>query len=133
MLGMGLYFIALRPALLPEDVRYLGLPAEQLDAVRPRLEAWLTHVFRVLGGYVVATGALTIALAATSFRQHHSSAAIGVLIGGAASIGLMAGVNFMINSDFKWLLLSLALLWAFSLVLFWFEKTRTNRHEDHLR
>jgi hypothetical protein len=131
MLGMGLYFIALSPALLPEDVRYIGLPAEQLNAVRPRRETWLTHVFRVLGGYVVATGALTIALAVTSFRQHHSSAAIGVLIGGAASIGLMAGVNFMINSEFK--LLSLALLWAFSLVLFWFEKTRTNRHEDHLR
>jgi hypothetical protein len=133
MVGMGIYFIALRPALLPEDVRYLGLPGEQLDAVRPRLEAWLAHVFRVLGGYVVATGALTIALATTSFRQHHSSAAIGVLIGGATSIGLMAGVNFMINSDFKWLLLSLALLWAFSLVFFWFEKPHLNRLEDHLR
>lgn len=126
MLGIGLYFIAFRPALLPEDVRYIGLPAEQLNAVRPRLETWLTHVFRVWGGYVVATGALAIALAVTSFRHHHLSAAIGVLIGGAASIGLMAGVNFMINSDFKWWLLSLALLWAFSLGLFWFEKHRTN-------
>jgi hypothetical protein len=45
----------------------------------------------------------------------------------------MAGVNFMINSDFKWLLLSLALLWAFSLVFFWFEKPHLNRLEDHLR
>lgn len=132
MLGMGLYFIAFRPALLPEDVRYIGVSAEQLNAIRPRLEAWLTQVFRVLGGYVVATGALTIALAITSFRQHHSTAAIGVLIGGAASIGMMAGVNFMINSDFKWLLLSLALLWAFSLVLFWFEKPHPSRLEDHL-
>jgi hypothetical protein len=97
MVSIGVYFIASRPALLPEDVRYLGLPAEQLDAVRPRLEACLTPVFRVLGGYVVATGALTIAVAATSSRQHRSSAAIDILIGGAASIGLMAGVNFMIN------------------------------------
>lgn len=121
MLGMGIYFVAFRPPLLPEDVSFIGLPAEQLDAVRPRLEAWLTLVFRVLGGYVSATGALTIALAATSFREHRSVAATGVVIAGAASIGLMAAVNLMLNSDFKWVLLSLALLWAFSLLLYWYE------------
>ena len=120
----GLYFILLRPPLLPEDVRYMRLSAAELDAVAPRLEAWLVHVFRVLGGYVVATGALTIALAATSFRDHRWIAAVGVLIGGAASIGLMAAVNFMIDSDFKWLLLGMALLWAWSLVLFCHEKKR---------
>jgi hypothetical protein len=51
----GLYFILLRPSLLPEDVRYMGLSAAQLDAVRPQLEVWLTQVFRVMGGYVLAT------------------------------------------------------------------------------
>ena len=34
----------------------------------------------------------------------------------------MAAVNFMIDSDFKWVLLGMALLWAASLVLFWLEK-----------
>ena len=96
-------------------------PAELAD-VRPRLEAWLTHVFQVMGGYVFATGVLTITLAATSFRAHHWGAALGALIGGAASIGWMAVVNFVINSDFKWILLCMALLWACSLALFWFEK-----------
>ena len=128
--GVGLYFIALRPALLPEDVRYMGLSAVQIDAVRPRLDTWLTHVFRVMGGYIFATGALTITLAATSFREHRWSAAVGALIGGAASIGLMAAVNFMIDSDFKWVLLAMALVWTFSLGLFWFEKTNTNRQES---
>ena len=118
MVGMGLYFIVLRPALLPEDVRYMGLSALQLEIVRPRFEVWLAQVFRVLGGYVLATGVLTITLAATSFRAHHWGAAIGALIGGAASIGLMAAVNFAINSDFKWAIFSMALLWACSLVLF---------------
>jgi hypothetical protein len=28
----------------------------------------------------------------------------------------------MIDSDFKWVLLGMALLWACSLVLFWFER-----------
>jgi hypothetical protein len=121
LIGVGLYFILLRPPLLPEDVRYLALPTAQLDILRPRLELWLTQVFRVMGGYVLATGVLAVTLAATAFRAHQKGAAIGVLIGGTASIGWMAAVNFLIDSDFKWILLTMALLWACSLVLFWFE------------
>ena len=121
----GLYFIVVRPPLLPEDVRYMALPAAQFDAVRPRLELWLGHVFKVMGGYVLATGVLAITLAATSFRWHHSGAAVGALIGGGASIGWMAYVNFAINSDFKWVLLGIALLWACSLIVFWIEKRLT--------
>ena len=122
LIGVGVYFILLRPPLLPEDIRYMDLPAAQLDILWPRLELWLTHVFRVMGGYVLATGVLAVTLAATAFRAHQTGAAIGVLVGGAASIGWMAVVNFMIDSDFKWVLLGMALLWACSLVLFWFER-----------
>jgi hypothetical protein len=39
----------------------------------------------------------------------------------------MAVVNFMIDSDFKWVLLALALLWMCSLVLFWLEKEGRTR------
>lgn len=120
-IGVGLYFILLRPPLLPEDVRYMALPAAQLDILRPRLELWLTHVFRVLGGYVLATGVLAVTLAATAFRARQTGAATGALIGGAASIGWMAAVNFMIDPDFKWVLLGMAMLWTCSLVLFWLE------------
>jgi hypothetical protein len=126
VMGIGLYFIFLRPPLLPEDLRYMALSAAQLDIVKPPLASWLTHVFIVLGGYAVATGVLTITLAATSFRAHSRVAAIGVTIGGAASIGLMAAVNFAIRSDFKWILLGIALLWVSSLGLFCFE-TRSER------
>jgi hypothetical protein len=119
--GIGFYFIFLRPPLLPEDLRFLALPASQLDIIRPRLELWLARVFIVLGGYAVATGVLTIALAVTSFRDHSRGAATGATIGGAASIGLMTAVNFAIQSDFKWVLLALALLWGCSLGLFWLE------------
>ena len=128
LVAAGLYFILLRPPLLPEDVRYMGLSAAELDAVRPRLEAWLTQVFRVMGGYVIATGVLTVTLAATSYRTHRWGAGIGALIGGAASIGWMAVVNFMIESDFKWPLLAMALLWAASLGIFWYETSRQS-HE----
>ena len=119
---MGLYFLLVRPPLLPEDVRYMAVPAAQIDAVKPALESWLSHVFQVMGGYIFATGVLTITLAATAFRAHHWAAAAGALIGGTASIGWMAYVNFVINSDFKWVLLGMALLWACSLIAFLFEK-----------
>jgi hypothetical protein len=127
LIGVGLYFILLRPPLLPEDIRYMALPTAQLDILRPRLELWLTHVFRVMGGYILGTGVLAVTLAATSFRAHQPGAAIGALIGGVASIGWMAAVNFMIESDFKWVLLGLALLWAGSLVLFWRESASRAR------
>lgn len=124
LIAAGLYFLFVRPSLLPEDVRYMGLSEVQIVAVRPRLEVWLTHVFRVMGGYVLATGALLATLAATSFRRHERVAALGALVAGAASIGWMTVVNFMINSDFKWTLLCMAILWAASLLLFWFETNR---------
>jgi hypothetical protein len=55
-----------------------------------------------VGVYVPPTGVLTIILATTSYRAHREGAAVGALIGGAASIGWMAVVNFMVDSDFKW-------------------------------
>ena len=122
LIGAGRYFLLLRPPLLPEDIRYMGLAEEHLAGIRPRLDAWLTHVFRAMGGYVLATGALAVTLAATAFRRHQWIAGLGALVGGAASIGLMAVVNFAISSDFKCVLLGMAMLWAASLVCFWVEK-----------
>jgi hypothetical protein len=124
LIGAGLYFLVLRPPLLSEDIRYMGLKPDQLAVVRPRLEAWLAHVFRVMGGYVLATGVLTLTLATTSFRRRQRGVGLGVLVGGAASMGLMAVTNFMIDSDFKWILLGMATLWAASLAAFAFEPRR---------
>ena len=121
---MGLYFLVLRPPLLPEDIRFMALSDGQFQAAQPRLEAWLSPVFQVMGGYILATGVLTIALATTAYRAHHRGAGVGAFIGGLASIGVMAAVNFAIDSDFKWLLLGLALLWAVSLAMFWLEEIR---------
>jgi hypothetical protein len=119
---MGLYFVFLRPPLLPEDLRYMGTSQAQLESAVPRLAVWLMQVFRVMGGYVAATGVLAVTLAVTSFRLRERAAAVGALLAGLASIGWMATVNFMIDSDFKWMLLGAAILWASSMVLFWFER-----------
>jgi hypothetical protein len=39
LLGLGIYFIALRPALLPEDPRYMGATLAQLRQAAPGMEA----------------------------------------------------------------------------------------------
>src|SRR5262249_30037346 len=109
MLVIGCYFLFLRPALLPEDIRYMNLAPAELQSVGPRLAAWLSHVFRVMGGYVTATGVLTHTLAVTEFRQRHSWAVAGASLAGVASIG------WMINWDFKWVLLGMALVSAASI------------------
>ncbi|MGY0571929.1 hypothetical protein ACTGJ9_013410 [Bradyrhizobium sp. RDM12] len=118
LIGVGTYFLFLRPALLPEDIRYMNLTPAELQSIGPRLTSWLTHVFQVMGGYVAATGVLALTLAWTSFRSRQAVAAAGAGIAGGLSIGLMAAVNFMIHSDFKWVLLGLALIWAASIATF---------------
>ena len=84
LIPVGLYFVLMRPPLLPEDLRYIGKSLAQLEAGAPHLTAWLRYVFRVMGGYVIATGVLTIALATTSFRDHHWGAAAGALWRGSS-------------------------------------------------
>jgi len=125
LIGVGSYFLFLRPALLPEDIRYMVLTPAELRSVGPRLAAWLTHVFRVMGGYVTATGVLALTLAVTAFRQRQPWAVAGAVVAGAASIGWMAAVNFMIDSDFKWVLLAFALIWAASIAAFALEARRS--------
>jgi len=127
LVGVGIYFLFLRPPLLPEDIRYMSLTPAELQSVGPRLMSWLTYVFRVMGGYVAATGMLALTLAATSFHDHRPVAAVGAGVAGGLSIGLMAAVNFMIQSDFKWVLLGMALVWGTSIATFVRESALASR------
>jgi hypothetical protein len=124
LIGVGCYFLFVRPPLLPEDIRYMSLTPAELESIGPRLARWLAHVFHVMGGYVTATGVLALTLAATAFRQRSAWALAGSVVAGLASIGWMATVNFMINSDFKWVLLGFALTWAASIAAFAMEARR---------
>lgn len=119
--ALGVYFISLRPSLLAEDVRFMHLSEAEATALLSRLAPWLSQVFRVLGGYALATGLLAATLAATSLRTRDPIAVLGATLAGAASIGLMVAVNFALDSDFKWLLAAIAVLWALSLIVFWAE------------
>ena len=52
LMGLGLYFIFIRPPLLPEGPRYMGTTLAEIQSTMPGLLIWLRRVFRVLGGSV---------------------------------------------------------------------------------
>jgi hypothetical protein len=137
LMGIGLYFIFFRPALLPEDVRFIRTTADELHATVPGFFPWLQKVFWVLGGYIFTTGLLTCYVARTLLGRQILSAIVILEVAGITSIGWMVIVNVILNSDFKWLLLVLALLWGAGLVLMHLERrssdTRTSQSLKELR
>lgn len=58
LIGLGCYFISIRPALLPEDLRYMGIDAQVLQSMAPGLARWLSKVFTVMGGFMAGAGVL---------------------------------------------------------------------------
>lgn len=121
LIGLGFYFIVLRPPLLPEDPRFMGSTVEQLRVAAPGLEAWLKHVFRVMGGFMAGAGVLTVFVALCHVAAQPRAAAwsIGAIgLTGALTVGLMSATNFALHSDFRWLLLVPALLWLATLAIF---------------
>lgn len=125
LMGMGLYFIFVRPPLLPEDPRFMGASLEQIQSTLPGLLVWLRRVFWVMGGFMFATGFLTLHVALTTFRTHSRSARLVIAIAALSSIGWMAVVNFMIDSDFKWLILTYNLPWIVALATSLGERRQT--------
>ena len=97
---MGLYFIFLRPALLPEDIRHMNLDAQVLQATVPGLSAWLGKVFTVMGGFMAGTGVLV-----AYCGSGDASAPTGLLddscFNGCADARPDERGNFALHSDFR--------------------------------
>ena len=117
LMALGLYFIVLRPPLLPEDTRFMGSSLEQVRAALPGLEGWLQRVFTVLGGFIAGTGVLTLFVAWVAMPSGLKGASWSIALTGALTVALMSAINFDLHSDFKWLLLVPPLVWLGGLVL----------------
>ena len=116
LIGLGLYFMFLRPPLLPEDLRYMGISLGEIQSAMPGLERWLRRVFTVMGGFMMGAGVLTILAAINASAVREKWTWIGLALAGLFAVGTMSLTNFQLNSDFKWLLLIPSLLWVFGLV-----------------
>jgi hypothetical protein len=117
LIGMGLYVIILRPPVLREDLNFIQTNTTAINDGLPRLLLWLKKVFIVLGGYIFASGLLLSYLSMNETNKQTTGWIITIIVAGTSSIGLMTIINFMINSDFKWLLLFFNLPWLTSLGL----------------
>lgn len=108
---LGLYFIFLRPPLLPEDTRFMGSSLAQVRAAVPGLEDWLQRVFIVMGGFMAGTGVLTVFTACVAMPSRWKGTSWAIAMSGALTVALMSAINFDLQSDFRWLLLLPALVW----------------------
>ena len=118
LVALGAYFLFLRPALLPEDPHYIGSSLEAIRLAVPGLERWLRHVFNVMGGFMVATGVMTTLAACRLPARRELATFTALLVTGTVSVGLMSATNFLLNSNFRWLLLLPVLLWLAGLLCY---------------
>jgi hypothetical protein len=116
LMGLGLYFMFLRPPLLPEDLRYMGTSSGEIHSAIPGLERWVHRVFTVMGGFMTGAGVLTILVVMNTSAVREKWNRIVLALAGLFTVGTMSLTNFQLNSDFKWLLLIPSLLWVLGLV-----------------
>ena len=116
LVALGLYFIFLRPPLLPEDTRFMGSSLAQVRAALPGLEHWLQRVFTVMGGFIAGTGVLTVFVASVAMPSGLKGASWALALTGVLTVALMSAINFDLHSDFRWLLLVPALVWLAGLI-----------------
>ena len=118
LVGLGLYFIFLRPPLLPEDVRYIGSNLQALQAAAPHLADWLGKVLTVMGGFMAGTGMLIAFFAWTVMATRPRWTTLVLVFVGAFTLVLMSAVNFALHSDFSWLLVVPPVVWAGAVVTY---------------
>ena len=116
LIGLGGYFMLARPPLLPEDLRYLGSSAIQVEVLLPHLVSWLRNVFTVMGGFIAGCGVLTILVSARVVPQCRQGTGAALACTGLLTVATMSWTNFLLDSDFKWLLVAPAVVWLLGLV-----------------
>ena len=116
LIGLSGYFMFARPPLLPEDLRYLGSSAIEVEALLPHLASWLQNVFTVMGGFIAGCGVLTIFVSVRAVPQCLRGTGIALGCAGLLTVATMSWTNFVLASDFKWLLLVPAVAWLLALV-----------------
>jgi hypothetical protein len=105
--GTGIYFMAVRPAMLPEDLRFTGASA---PAAGSAMETWLRLVFRTWGGFVIGFGVLIGATGGFLLTAQRGWLRAGVAIGVMLAFSQFLASNLQLHSDFLWFVGSLFVL-----------------------
>lgn len=106
-LGTAIFFLLLRPPLLPEDIRHTGIDVSSLP---PAFLDWLRIVFRTWGGFIAGFGIVLLGIGTFTLtgraRWLHWSTAAAVLV----AFGRFLFSNIVLASDFLWFISLLSLL-----------------------
>jgi hypothetical protein len=109
-LGTAIYFLAIRPPMLPEDTRFTGLAA---DAVSPRMADWLSIVFHTWGGFMAGFGILILGVAGYLMTLRPAFIRWGAAVAVVVAFGRFLASNIALRSDFLPFVVTLA---AFALL-----------------
>ena len=110
-LGTGLDFLLVRPAMLPEDLRFTGVNLAELPV---RMSEWLGIVFRTWGGFMAGFGVVLIGVAAYLFTGRRVVLFWATAIGVVVAFGRFLLSNLAIRSDY---LVFIAILFALAMVV----------------
>ena len=100
LIGLGAYFMFARPPLLPEDLRYLGSSAIQVEVLLPQLALWLRNVFTVMGGFIAGCGVLTIFVSVRAVPQCLQGTGIALGCAGLLTVATMGSVAKFVFNEF---------------------------------
>ncbi|MEO8309520.1 MAG: hypothetical protein ABI616_15930, partial [Pseudomonadota bacterium] len=109
------------------DARFMGTTLSQINEAAPGLGGWLRIVFIVMGGYMVGAGVLTLYVAHVVMPRRLVGTAWTLALAGLLTVALMSAMNFVLHSDFRWVLLAPAVVWLAGLVCFALGDFRTSR------
>lgn len=104
-LGTAIYFLAVRPPMLPEDARFTGVEA---DAVPPRLADWLSIVFHTWGGFMAGFGILIVGVAGYMMTLRPAFLRWGAAVAVVVAFGRFLASNIALRSDFLPFIVALA-------------------------
>jgi len=114
----------LRPPLLPEDLRALGVDAQSLP---PSLLRWLSIVFTTWGAFIAAFGVLLLGIARRLSGDRTDvlrwATALGILI----AFSRFLWSNIILHSDFLAFIAPLCVFALITAMLVVFDKTESSR------
>ena len=116
-MGTAVFFLVLRAALLPEDIRHTGIDPGTLP---PAFLEWLGTVFRTWGGFIAGFGVLLLGIGGFLLSGRARCLYWATAIGAVVAFGRFLFSNILLDSDFLWFisaLFALAAATAISLLL----------------
>jgi hypothetical protein len=98
--GLEILRIGTMETFVPEDLRFLGVTAEQLAAVNERLVPLIAHDRAGFGGAVLTTGLTTLGCLVCT--PVHRALWQALLVAGTASLTAATGVHFLVGYVDHW-------------------------------